>query len=110
MTRLYVPLPLYSDSFYSYLSSLENQTYKIQILWNERANIWVLNLYLEDGTVLLLGERITPNYPLISEYNIDGLTGYFILVPKDEVDDEKYLTNARQLGQYYDFYYTYIGQ
>lgn len=77
-------------------------------MWNERAESWFYSLYLADNTPLVLGERLVPNYPLISEYSIEGLSGYFLLLSKAETDSEKYITNTRQLSQYYDFYYTYL--
>lgn len=107
MTIQYIPLPLFSDSSYSYTIGLEGQNYKFQMLWNERAATWFFSIYLEDNTPLVLGERLVPNYPVLEQYPLTNLTGYLALIPKSDINQEQYLSAPRQLDQYHSLYYVY---
>lgn len=101
----YVDLPLYADSFYSYSVSLENVSYTIEILYNERQKLWHMSLFTEDGDPIIQGIALVPQYPILQGYLIDGLTGFFWLTPIPSLTSEKYITEPESLNQYYTFKY-----
>lgn len=101
----YVELPLYSDSFYSYSVGLEEQTYTIEILYNERQERWHMSLFDQDGEALVRGVTMVPQYPLLKDINTDVLTGFFWLTPIAVINTEKYQTEPESLNQYYKFKY-----
>lgn len=103
----YSTLPLYSDASYYYTTTLEGQSYKLSFSWNERAQQWFFSLSSESGNSIVSGERLVPNFPLLLDYKIPGLTGYFFLFAKSEINSEQYLTSPRELDQFYDLYYIY---
>jgi len=101
----YVPLPLYADSFYAYSVSLEGNTYSVEILYNERNKLWHMSLFTEDGDPIVQGVAIVPQYPILQNYKIDDLSGFFWLTPVPSLTSEKYITEPESLNQYYTFKY-----
>jgi hypothetical protein len=91
MTSVYVELPLYSDPSYQYNAPVENQSRRFKFNWNDRTATWQMDVYNEDGTPILIGQRLVAQYPMFVDYDLSvyGLTGYFMLIQK----------NANQLGR-----------
>lgn len=91
MTAVYVELPLFSDPSYQYGAAVENRARQFKFNWNDRTKTWQMDIYNDDGTPVLLGMRLVPQFPMFVDYPLSkyGLTGYFILVQK----------NANQLGR-----------
>lgn len=102
-----VDLPLYSDSFYSYQVSLEGISYGIEILYNERNELWHMSIFNDDDTPIIQGIALVPNYPILQDYANLPLTGYFWLKPVPKISSEKYLEKPESLAQYYTFSYIY---
>jgi len=101
----YVALPLYADSFYAYSVSLEGITYSIEILYNERNKLWHMSLFTEDGGPIVQGVAMVPQYPILQNYKIENLSGFFWLTPVPSLTSEKYITEPESLNQYYTFKY-----
>jgi hypothetical protein len=102
-----VDLPLYSDPFYSYSVSLENITYSVEIRYYQRDGIWRMSLFLEDQTPIAQGIALVPEYPILQDYNIEGMSGFFWLYPIPSIKTEKYVEDPEHLDQYYTFKYIY---
>lgn len=102
-----VDLPLFPNASYQYTTTLQRKTYKLKIVWNERASKWFLNLYDEDGTPLVLGVGLVPYYPIAIDYHIEGLTGYFALLPLAENWQGTYEKDPRNIYDYFSFHYIY---
>ena len=90
MVSVYVELPLYTDPSYQYNASLENQSRRFRFNWNDRTASWYMSLYNDDGSVIVEGYKLVPQFPMMVDYDLSslGLTGYFLLVQR----------NANQLG------------
>lgn len=109
MTQVAVELPLFSDPSYQYNISLENRSRQLIFNWNDRTESWYMDVLNDDGTVVMLGVKLVPQYPIAVDYKLDayGMTGYFILMQK----------NVNQLGvkynlitdipERYSFYYVF---
>lgn len=102
-----VDLPLYSDPFYSYTISLEDNTYSMEFVLNERAGMWYMSMFTEDGEPIVRGIALVPNYPLLADYVIPELTGFFLLLPIPSITTEKYKEEPEYLSQYYTLRYLY---
>ncbi len=91
MTQVAIELPLYSDPSYQYSASVENKSRLFRFKWNDRTTSWHMDVLNDDGTEILLGIKLVPQYPIVVDYQFDsyGITGYFILMQK----------NAKQLGR-----------
>ena len=105
MVMKYVNLPLYSDPDYIYNVPLENVAYRIRMYFNIRVQCWVMDIYYSDNTPVVVGVKITPNFPILDGIPLP-LSGFFWLesVPKEinEVVDDPY-----EIWKYYRFYYCY---
>lgn len=103
-----VKMPLYSDDFYNYTISLQNQKYNISFLWNERDSAWRMSIKHEDLTPIVVGYKLVSSYPMMADYALedDGLTGYFLLLPKS-VEVGLLGLNSGNMFQYYDLFYIF---
>lgn len=109
MTVMYVNMPLFTESYYSYTISLETISYNVEIVFNERVGLWYLSLYLQDNTPVFEGVAIVPGYPIALDYALNKLTGYFYLECVASINTEQYIQYPDKLSQYYKFYYIYEG-
>lgn len=103
----YVVVPLFPEPFYTYSQSFQGQSYNLEFLYNERAQQWFLNLLDADNLPIVMGVGIVPGYPILQEYAITGLTGFFWLEEKAEITTEAYKQYPEQLNQYYNMFYIY---
>ena len=101
-------LPLYSDASYQYGVSLESNSYVLVFNYNERCKLYFLSLLESDLTPIVQGIALTPSYPIMIDYPIENLSGWFWLEPKSELLSEPYKLYPENIDQYYDFYYTYV--
>lgn len=104
MKRVRIDLDDYP--IYSLYISLEGVLYKIRLYFNERMQSWIMDLYHGDESPIVLGQRLTPNYPLFLNYTIEDLSGYFLLSPKGQYKN-KTIEDPYQIKKYYDFFYYY---
>lgn len=51
--------------YYRQSVRLDDQTYLLDLKYNFRTEVWVLSLYLEDGTPLALGQNVLPGKDLL---------------------------------------------
>lgn len=102
-----VSLPLYSDYFYDYSISLEddNEVYIVEIMYNDYSKKWFMSLYTEDQTLLVASLPLLPKYPIAIDYVIPNLKGFFWLYPIPSIKSEKYKEDPESLSQYYTFEY-----
>jgi hypothetical protein len=103
----YVSLPLYSDANYKYTVSLEGNSYTLQFIYNERAKLYFLYLYDSEGKPLVQCEAVVPEYPILSNYNIKNLSGFFWLSNVANTNVQPYKTYPDKINQYYTFAYYY---
>lgn len=107
MTIKGVQLTLEDLAHYSYSVSLEGSSYNVEIIYNDRVEGYFLSLYTADKVSLVSGVRLIPQYPIMLDYSIPGLTGFFWLEPKSLRDVQAYKEYPDRLKQYYRFTYTY---
>lgn len=106
-----VILPLFADAYYSYSISLEGNSYILEFIYNERAELYYLNLKDAASNPIVLGAALVPNYPIMLDYSLPDLTGGFWLEKKSlSSQSEPYKTYPDKLNEYYDFYYTYLSE
>ena len=103
-----VNLQLFDVPFYSYSASLEGESYLLKFVFNERSRLYYLSLYNSDGDPLFLGVAVIPGYPIGLDYAINGLSGFFWLEQKGELQAEPYKLFPDKLSEYYTLSYSYI--
>jgi hypothetical protein len=106
-TFSYVDLPLFPDYFYSYSVNLQDDSYNIEICYNEYAKTWYMSIYTEDQELVVAGIALLPSFPLTQDYVIPGLSGFFWLYPIPSITTEKYKEEPEHLDQYYMLRYCY---
>jgi hypothetical protein len=109
MTQVAIELPLYSDPSYQYSASIENQSRQFRFNWNDRTATWQMDLLNDDGTVVFTGQRLVAQYPMFVDYQMDsyGLTGYFILLQKNENQLGSKNSVITDIPDRYTMYYVY---
>lgn len=103
----YISLPLFSDPYYSYSITLEGESYILEFLYNERMGLYTFGLYTPEQQPIVVGEALVPTTPLLLDYAIEGLNGYFLLEAKGDWKAESYKKYPDQIHQYYNLYYVY---
>jgi len=107
MINHYVKLPLYSDDKYNYAVNLQGQSYVLDFQYNSRMKLYLLSLYTAENLPLVESVALVPSYPVISDYALNLLTGYFWLEEKANIISEPYKAYPEDINQYYNFYYRY---
>lgn len=107
MAERYVSLVLSEEPFYEYSVSLEGNSYILQFVYNERAQLYFLSLLTAEREPVVLGEALVPSYPIFIDYALPALTGYFYLQQKATIVSEPYKTYPDKINEYYDLFYMF---
>jgi hypothetical protein len=104
----YVNLPLFSESFYDYSISLEGNSYILQFTYNERSKLYYLSLLDADYNEIVVGCAVVPYHPIMQNYAIDNLSGFFWMEPKSDLVTDSYIEYPDKIHEFYNMYYIYI--
>jgi hypothetical protein len=103
----YVDL-LFSDTPVSRQTvALQGDYFTLVITYNETMKLYTMTVYDSNQQPLVAGVGLVPNYPIIGDYQIKGLTGAFVLLPKTDQDKEFYKLYPEKISEYYTFHYIY---
>lgn len=105
--KLYITLPLFPDSHYTYAVALQDVSYNLEFIYNERTQLYSLSLYDQNNNPIVLGEALVPNYPIFKDYAIFPLTGFFWMEEKADIISEPYKAYPDSIDQYYNLFYIY---
>lgn len=100
-----VSIKLFDSPFYEQSVTLEDQSYILQFQYVERLQLYLLSIFTPDRVPVLRGLGLTPNYPMIQDYAIPGLTGYFIMLPVASENNEAYKLYPDKINEYYELHY-----
>lgn len=107
MGYMSVSLPLFDAPDYRYQISLEGSSYTLRYTYNSIMKLYTLSIYDVDSVPLCCGTGVVPNYPISYSHIIKGLSGFFFLSPKSNIDNSAYQKYPDKLSTYYDLRYTY---
>lgn len=107
MANIYVDLLLDDSPIYEYSVSLEGNTYIIEMIYNERSQLYFMSLYDSNRNPIVLSAALVPGYPIMFDYALPNLAGFFLLIQKGELTAQPYKEFPDKLKQYYDLVYTY---
>lgn len=63
---MYITLPLYSDSFYSYTANIKGVAYLFEFMWNSRQGCYHFDIYSEGRSPFSLGNSlVVQSYPIV---------------------------------------------
>ena len=91
---------------YFFTAPLEGNSYRIWLYYNERMEQWIFNLSDPDDNPIVMGEGIVPQHPIMWDYGIPDLTGFFWLEPIGK-DQNETNSNPFEIWKYYTFHYYY---
>lgn len=101
----YVNIPLLPDTYYDLSISLEGNSYVIEMVYNERSQLYYMNLYNNNLDPIVLGQALIPEYPIFIDYALPNLSGYFYLINNSSLISEPYKTYPENISKYYSFVY-----
>ena len=107
MALKYVNVPLFEDAFYGYSITLEGDSYNLEFLYNERMELYTLSLFDAAGVPIVRGHAVVPSYPMLADYPIENLTGFFWLEELANINRESYKEYPQYLSKYYRMFYIY---
>lgn len=96
-------LPLYDSWDFKYTVTLEEVSYEIRLYYSDRMERWSIDIGLEGGEQLVLGEAILP-FDASLGWRVEGLNGFFWIEPIAQDDNETNL-HPDLLFKYFNFYY-----
>lgn len=101
-------LPLYTDPYYRYSITLEDQQRYFNFYWNEREGHWHFDVFNAGNVPILLGQKIVESHLLAGDYDLStyNMSGYFIALPNNstaKLDTGDILS----LPTLYKFFYIY---
>jgi hypothetical protein len=107
MANIYVDLLLDDSPIYEFSASLEGNSYIIEMIYNERSSLYFMSLYDADRNPVVLSAALVPGYPIMFDYALPNLTGFFLLIQKGTLESEPYKEFPDKLSQYYSLVYTF---
>ena len=107
MANIYVDLLLDDSPIYEFSASLEGNSYIVEMIFNERSQLYFMSLYDADRNPIVLSAALVPGYPIMFDYALPNLTGFFLLIQKGTLESEPYKEFPDKLKQYYSLVYTY---
>lgn len=107
MAMVAVVLPLFDDPSYSYNVALEGNSYNLKFEYNERAQLYFLSLSDADEDLIVGGEALVPNYPILLDYAIPLLSGFIWMEEISDIIFQPYKQFPDKLSQYYTLSYSY---
>lgn len=103
----YVDIPIQDEPFYDLSISLQGNSYILEFTYNERMSLYTMSLYDAERNPIVLGVGLVPEYPILLDYAIPNMTGYFLLTRKPTNISEPYKLYPDQLSQYYYLMYVF---
>lgn len=107
MAFKYVNLPLFADPYYSYSIALEGNSYILEFVYVERCQLYFLSLRDADSNPIVLNSGLVPTYPIMFDYALPNLSGYFWMEEIADILSEPYKVYPDKINEYYQFYYIY---
>lgn len=107
MADNYIRLPLYPDPDYNYAVNLQGESYILDFKYNERAGLYFMSLYTAENVPLVLGDALVPTFPIMKDYALNTLTGFFWMEEKANIISEPYKAYPDKIDEYYNFYYIF---
>lgn len=77
-----IKIPLHNLAHFSERVALNDQEYKLEFEWVDRAKYFVLNLYDHEEQPIILGAKLQKDWPLLRRVN--DFKGDFILMGQGE--------------------------
>lgn len=102
----YALLNTFTDSDFSYSTSLNNVALNLRFTYNHRTEHYHLTVTMRDGTELVSGQKLCVGSGIANAAMFDkGLTGIFMLIPRtDSIEDNA--TTRKDMPANYIFSYT----
>lgn len=107
MTLQVIPLTLFPEPSYTYSVDLEGTSYDLTFNYNVRMRSWYLDIRQTGAEdYLLQGAKLVPNHKIGEGYLLEGLSGYFVLVPIGN-SLRKFESEPENLSTWFNFFYLY---
>lgn len=97
--------PLYDSYAFAYPISLDGNSFQFEFIYNSIMKLYTLGIFDSAGRSILRGVGLTPNYPIIADYDLSGLDGFFMLENLGDPSIEFYKIYPEDLHKYYKLYY-----
>ena len=107
MVDHYISLPLYADPDYNYAVNLQGESYILDFKYNERCGLYFISLYTADNIPLVVGDALVPTFPIMKDYALNTLTGFFWMEEKANIISEPYKLYPDKINEYYNLFYIY---
>lgn len=104
-----VELPLFDSDYYEYTINFEGESRIITFMWNYRSSCWHFDIRQDDLTPIVLGVKLVPYYPMLSDYQLQdhGLNGYLYLTDSGSYVSNKLNESIENLAKHYRLFYIY---
>lgn len=107
MVDYFISLPLYEEPYFTYNFAAQGNSYNLEFVFNERVGLYYINLYDADNNPLVLGVALVPSYPIMKDYALSPLDGFFWMEEKSTIISEPYKQYPDKINEYYNLFYLY---
>ena len=104
---MYIEMPLFSDTYYTYAMAFEGNSYNLEFIYSERTQLYHISLYDAEQNPIVVGAGLVPGYPILLDYALFPLTGYIFMEEKATLLSEPYKLYPDSIDQYYNLYYIF---
>lgn len=103
----YVDLYLIKNFYYTYKQSLDKVEYIFTLRYSSREQCWYMDLQAADTTPLVMSTKLVPEYPMLDDFVIPGLDGFFWLSPNNSENMDLYYTQPESIPEFFTLRYFY---
>lgn len=107
MAQYFEAIPLFNEYLYSMNIALNKSSYTLTFRFSQREYCWYLDVYTRDKVPLVLSTKLVPYFPLVKDFDIPELGGYFMLFPIVESNVDKLTSDPQHIADYFQLFFTY---
>ena len=98
---------LSNNTYYSYVDTIQQVAYIFTFRYSTRETCWYLDIHTTDNIPVILSTKLIAQYPILEDFNLNGITGFFWLYPNVQENIDKLETEPKYIADYFTLLYFY---
>lgn len=98
---------LSNDPYYTYTDTLEQTAFNFTFRFSLRERCWYMDIYTVDNIPVILATKLVPQYPILQDFRLPEISGYFWLYPTVNINLHKIETDPEYIADYFTLLYFY---
>lgn len=98
---------LSNNTYYSYIDTIEKVAYIFTFRYSTREACWYFDIHTTDNIPVIISTKLVSQYPMLDDFNLDGITGFFWLYANTEENLGRLETDPKHIADYFTLLYFY---